>query len=1593
VRAILAGERTTIAAARVQHLCKVEVADADGTYQDWSAYLMSATWGEHIDQPVAQATIKLRRAAGTSSLAPTMVGSPLNRNSLAAYAAALDVGRLVRISTATINPGDTPTYREMFSGRIDDIDWAADPIAITCSDLGAFLMDTQIEVERDYWSTDGTMVLSALTTGDHGTTLAVLVESVMGKLLADTPNGITSPALYTPASPGWRINPYKQDKVKVLEAVRALGQQIGWDVRYRYDASHASRLTFIDPSRSSTTVAATIAPTEYKDVKKLAIALADVRNAGLVAYLDTGSVRHEVTASDTASIAKYGRRYMQLEPGQNIDTDTEATAYITAAVSDLSGAPAEQDVELLYFWPVQLFDRYTFTANGDHYDTDQTLAVTAYSHTFEHGEGTTTLTCAGRVIGSFADWLKRQGPADTPASDPARSITRVVATETTDGTARNFVVTIGGEVDTVHVHYRTVPIAAIGDVFDFSGDEDTTVSPSLLILPRTAGSDTISFSLPHPSRGFKIAARMVPHTAPPGYFEGGNWPVQIDAAPPAVNAKIHPARVGAVASLSIDIAFGVSDGPVTVDVMEDTFTTSTTILTATMTAPATIDNITNAALGNRALPPGKDSLQWRVRITDVSGQAFWFGPASANRDPLANGTVTVVDYRANPSFVCAFDQDTDVITIRTHSGKVKTFNRAALDAAGSPVTWNATDATDDATSDPALTVDVVSTGYTVKYTGGGTDSLIWSGSLHGQPSNPPTADIRTDPNANRDAADVRIRPDTQVGEKLFVYYRDGSTNAALQWIACVSAGDPTALQVVAGTQLGPANFFRRVDGVGSPVAKLSAIPLARDQVLKNGAMIQGVDSGIQSPWLDVVLSVMEKPWNEAFDLAWDEATGNVVATVSAGAHVLFETVQIADNALFVSPTTQTVAIADGTTAKLTFALSQAQRGKTWYGRAKPNNNGSGTGLDGEYQYAVVPVPAVFTLQPSVAETTTQGTLTLVVSDPGSVLNAAWTNGTITTPIHFEVQRLGVKTIEAPTTLPGGGATTGTYTKVITLLDHPVTLLGFAHMIDGSVRAIGAWTFDSNKVSDLVNGTVANNGTTATVTVRWDTDALVGANCARYSLNGGTSYTTVTVDSQLLTQFDVTRTASKQTVLVQAKNAIDGAWGNVSVVEIDAYVSEGPSFDVHLVEHATTTDVYWSCSSGVATLSIDGGTASTPGASPITVTRPAAGGVKLNYKFAFTLGGQTITDAVDVLPIDADTATPNLSVTPGTPTATTQPYTVTFSNPKSGGSAPTGSVTCTGCTMTIGGTTYVDGTTQAITTGAVVTANRPIGATATQSKLKVDAAISGGGSESIVLEVTPQTVVATPTGTVSVDSNGVYSWTSEGASNATQARWSASTSAFPVDATVVTSGTLLTGARTFSVTSAGSLSFGQTAFITVAFFDAGNNLLSIAHFRGAYQTYSGSKTTTFSPSSWEDVTDTSVRNVPPAHLGTGEFLIGIRGGQIQHFQFQPVIPDGVTLTAVSVYLGWSGAGSGAVTSATVYVYRRTATVASSFFLGSTTFTVGSQQTKTIALNESTTGNSYYVDVAINNYTQASGLPDMYLGSVAVTYTMGDPKKTV
>jgi hypothetical protein len=1348
-RTCTAGERSIIAATAVTHRLKLQVADADGTLRDCSAlgslsvdFLDGATWGETLETPIGTGTLTIRRDSNGDTASPLVGGSSINRNAMGAYAPLFEKGRAIVVSTATLAPGVTPSsgdWKEMFTGRIGTVHWHDNPMTVDISDIGAWVMDAQLQAPAQF--------ITAAAPG-AGPLLGAIVQSMLDAVIP--PAGAIP--LYQPVTaPFQPYSPTPQQPGSIFTTARSLVQEIGWELRYRYSYDVGAgkdlfKFTLYEPARTNTTPDWTIGPNEYRAVRRLESSIDDIRNYIKGYYNVLAVSKSFVVSQSPTSIAKYGGpkavpRFMQVSSSK-ITNATDMQALTDAILSDLSEAPADQEIELSYFWPVQLGDLITFVANGDHYDSDQTLAVVGYQHTFANGEGITTIQARGKVAGAFRLWLRRGSDGLVANGDTiASSILRVASTESTDGTIRNFTVTIGASVDTVHVHYRTVPINASGDVFNFSGNETVAVSPSLLILRRSATSDAITFSLPHPSRGYMVAIRMVPRTASPDFFEGESWPMVLDAAPQAVNAKIHPARVGTTGSLSIDIAFGVSDGPVSVNVIQDTLTTSTSILSTTLGAPVTLDSGTYPALGNIALPTGKDFLAFRVVITDVSGQAYGFGPANLSRAPIPTGTPTLKNYRPTPVFECQFDPDTTSIRYTSKSGRVRTLNAAALAAAGSPISITVSvDAFDDATTESALVVDELRAGVTIDYQGGGQWFPQWKGDLHGQPSNPPMADIRTIANSDRSAMDVTVRPDTQVNEKLFVYFRDGSTDTALQWIACVSAGDPTALQVVAGTLLGPANFFRRVDGVGSPTAKLSAIALGRDQLSKYGVMIKGVDSGIQSPWLDVVLSLAEQPWNESVDLRFDPATRELAVYIVAGAHVASEGVLFADNDAFSAPLTGSGNVTDGNTLKVAVTLSAAQLGKPWYAKVTPFNAASLGGLMGAPQKATVQVPAIIG-DPivTVVEAGGNATITVQIDDPGSYLNTAWTNGTITTALHFAIQKLGVGTIEAQTTHTLVG-TLHTWTKVIALdLLHMINVGIFAHFIDGSTAGVWSSGVDSNKISDVVSGpSAANNGVTATVSVGWDSDTLIGSNCARYSLDNGATWTsTVTVTSALLSQFNVTRIATKQTLLVQAKNALDGAWGNQGTVEVDAYIADGPSFDVHLVEGTTTTAVYWSCTSGVATLSIDGGTAGTPPASPITVTRPAAGQKKLNYNFAFAIAGQTITDSVDVNPIDADTVTPNLTVTPGTPTATTQPYTVTFSNPKAGGAAPTATVTCAGCTMTIGGTTYVDGTTQALSTGDVVTANRPSTVTTTQAKLKFDATLAGGGSESIVAEVTLQ----------------------------------------------------------------------------------------------------------------------------------------------------------------------------------------------------------------------------------------------------------------
>jgi hypothetical protein len=403
VRAATAGEFTALLdTLHTRHLLKVEVLNADDAWVNLSA-LQGYDWVEsvsidceRIDQPISTASVTLRREAPHRlSLAPLMEASLPNIWS-AVYAPLLDVGTPIRISCAVVARGtldSAATYRPIFQGRIDRVEWASDPLVLSCSDDGAWLMDTQIE-----------------TTVEYGSAVGVAIETVMQAILDDWPSVLGTVTLDVPVSPGWALHKYKQDRVKVLEALRALASQIGWEVAFSYDASDVFQLTLFETDRAKTTPDKTIGPSQYLDIRALSLELDNIRNVVLVPYYDTTGAPQTESASDAPSISKLGRRYMEIQEAatSNIDSTTEAQALADAVVSDLVQPPVTHEVEMPLFWPAQFGDLYRFTANGVHYDTDQDLAVVGVRHQWKDGVGLTTLACAGKPRGAYREWLRRE---------------------------------------------------------------------------------------------------------------------------------------------------------------------------------------------------------------------------------------------------------------------------------------------------------------------------------------------------------------------------------------------------------------------------------------------------------------------------------------------------------------------------------------------------------------------------------------------------------------------------------------------------------------------------------------------------------------------------------------------------------------------------------------------------------------------------------------------------------------------------------------------------------------------------------------------------------------------------------------------------------------------------------------------------------------------------------------------------------------------------------------------------------------------------------------------------------------------------------
>ena len=393
---------------------RVEIKDSGGAWIDWSDYqghdwILAWQYRESIDQPVVAIELTMIREHELLRASPLVEDSKLNQIT-GSYQPIIDVGRDIKISTALVAIGEAPLsgdYELMFEGKIDELDFGGldGTMKVRARDQGAILQDTFIEDQGTYSSGTGTAV-----------------ETIMQQILND--NLASPPTLYVPTSPSWAIKQYIQQKEPILTALRNLAAQIGWDVRYRWDTGTSTfRLTLYEPDRTATVAQRTFTASDYLDISASTISRKGIRNVVRVVFTDSsdGMARKTSEQSDATSIAKYGRRFMELGEASSsmIDTNAEAIIMSQAILKDLKDPDVTHTIKVPYYWPIMLGDLYQFEQDqGLIFDQAIKLAVVGYDHKYEQGSASTTMSVRGLPSAGYRRWLHvAAGPGGPPTSD------------------------------------------------------------------------------------------------------------------------------------------------------------------------------------------------------------------------------------------------------------------------------------------------------------------------------------------------------------------------------------------------------------------------------------------------------------------------------------------------------------------------------------------------------------------------------------------------------------------------------------------------------------------------------------------------------------------------------------------------------------------------------------------------------------------------------------------------------------------------------------------------------------------------------------------------------------------------------------------------------------------------------------------------------------------------------------------------------------------------------------------------------------------------------------------------------------------------
>jgi hypothetical protein len=339
------------------------------------------------------------------------------------------------------------------------------------------------------------------------------VETIIQQVLND--NGLSAfTTLQTPVSPSWLIRPYVQQRSSVADAVKALIDQLGWTCRYEWNTGLGKyELTLKQPNRSATVADKTLSVYEEGKTGSLAVDVYSIRNAVRITYSETASratngqvPRKQVEVTDSASITKYGRRYMEVQEADTsqIDSSSEASRMAQAIVDDLK----EPLVGMSIVFPVdpylELGDMLGIAADGLRFSAAQVLATDTLTHRFADGSSSTEVKLRGKPASNRQGWL------ELDARLQPGSLGQTSAFDTVSATTVTLSPVVGGVCITLSYSLGKgagVPCVEV-HVSDTSGFTPSSVPPSTLRASGAALTFTVAQLVP----GKTYYLRIVPYS-------------------------------------------------------------------------------------------------------------------------------------------------------------------------------------------------------------------------------------------------------------------------------------------------------------------------------------------------------------------------------------------------------------------------------------------------------------------------------------------------------------------------------------------------------------------------------------------------------------------------------------------------------------------------------------------------------------------------------------------------------------------------------------------------------------------------------------------------------------------------------------------------------------------------------------------------------------------------------------------------------------------------------------------------------------------------------------------------------------------------